>query len=76
MDTTTVKERILRALEEMPSDATFDDVMERIFILQKVERGRQQIAAGQGIPHAEAKQRIKRWHEQSGRRRLWPTCRQ
>jgi hypothetical protein len=59
----TIKDRVLRALEEMPSDVTFEDVMERIFILQKVERGRQQLAAGEGIPHAEAKQRMKRWHE-------------
>jgi hypothetical protein len=63
MPEVSVKARVLRALEEMPSDVTFEEVMERIFILQKVERGRQQIAAGQGIPHAEAKEQMKRWHE-------------
>lgn len=59
----TIRERVLRLVEEMPSDVTWEDVMERIYLLQKVERGRQQIAAGQGISHAEAKQRMKRWHE-------------
>lgn len=59
----TVRDRVLRAVEEMPSDITFEEVMERVYMLQKIERGRQQIAAGEGIPHDEAKRRMKRWHE-------------
>ena len=63
MTGTTVRDRVLRAVREMPSDVSFDDVMERVYIMQKIERGREQIAAGQGIPHQEAKQQMKRWHE-------------
>ncbi|MEM6335050.1 MAG: hypothetical protein AAF752_00685 [Bacteroidota bacterium] len=47
----------------MPSDVTFSEVMDRIYLIQKIERGRQQIEAGEGIPHEEAKRRMKRWHE-------------
>lgn len=47
----------------MPSDITFEEVLERIYMLQKIERGRQQIAAGEGISHEEAKRQMKRWHE-------------
>lgn len=63
MSETTIRERVLRIVEEMPSDATFEDVMERIYLLQKVERARQQIASGKGVPHEMAKQQMKRWHE-------------
>lgn len=63
MPQATVRDRVLRAVEEMPGDVTFDEVMERIYLLQKIERGRQQIAAGQGIPHEQAKRQMKRWHE-------------
>ena len=63
MPETTVRDRVLRAVEEMPSDVTYDEVMERIYMLQKIERGRQQIADGQGVPHEEAKRQMKRWHE-------------
>lgn len=63
MTETSVRDRVLRAVEEMPSDVTFEEVMERVYMLQKIERGRQQIAAGEGIPHEEAKRRMKRWHE-------------
>ena len=63
MPETTVRDRVLRAVEEMPSDITFEEVMERVYMLQKIESGRQQIAAGDGIAHEEAKRRMKRWHE-------------
>ncbi|MEM1041022.1 MAG: hypothetical protein AAGI91_00175 [Bacteroidota bacterium] len=63
MTETTVRDRVLRAVEEMPSDITFEEVMERVYMLQKIERGREQLAAGEGIPHDEAKRRMKRWHE-------------
>ena len=63
MSEVTVRDRVLRVVEEMSQDVTFEDIMERMYLLQKIERGRQQIAAGQGIPHEEAKQQMKRWHE-------------
>jgi predicted transcriptional regulator len=59
----TVRDRVLQAVETMPSDITFEEVLERIYMLQKIERGRQQIAAGEGISHEEAKRQMKRWHE-------------
>jgi hypothetical protein len=63
MPEVNVKDRVLRTVEEMPDDISFEEVMERIFILQKIERGRQQIAAGEGVPHDQAKRQMKRWHE-------------
>jgi len=63
MPDVNVKDRVRRAVEEMPNDVSFEEVMERIFILQKVERGRQQIAAGEGIPHEDARRQMKRWHD-------------
>ena len=60
MTEATVKNKILKAVEELPTDATYEDVMERLYILYKVEQGQRQHEAGQGIPHEEAKQRIKK----------------
>lgn len=63
MTETSARERVLRAVQEMPSDATYEEVMERVYMIQKIERGRQQIAGGQGISHDEARRQMKRWHE-------------
>jgi hypothetical protein len=63
MSKVTARERVLRTVEEMPPDVTFDDVTARIYLLQKIERGRVQIASGEGVPHAQARREMKRWHE-------------
>jgi hypothetical protein len=63
MTSTTVKQKILKALEEMPQDVSFPEVMERLYFLYKVERGLQQVADGDIMSHAEAKARIKKWQE-------------
>ena len=63
MTETTVRDRVIRAVQEMPTDTTYEDVLERVYMIQKIERGRQQIADGQGIPHPEARRQMKRWHE-------------
>ena len=59
----SARDRVLRAVQEMPADTTYEDVLERVYMIQKIERGRRQIADGQGVPHAEAKRQMKRWHE-------------
>ena len=48
---TTVKENVLQAIHDLPADITFEDVMERIYFLYKVEMGLNQIEMGAGIPH-------------------------
>jgi hypothetical protein len=59
----TVKLKVLKAVEEMPADVTFEDVMERLYFLYKVERGLQQVEAGDTLSNEEAKRQIKTWHK-------------
>ena len=54
----TVRERILQALENLPSDATFDDAIERLVFLAKIDAGLAELDAGKGVPHDEAKRRL------------------
>ncbi len=57
----TVKDQVLKAIQELPQDATFEDAMERLYLLYKVERGIKQADAGQKISQEEAKKRMKKW---------------
>ena len=52
------KERILKAVEELPDDVTLDEAIEKLCFLAKVERGLQQANAGETIPHDEVKERL------------------
>jgi predicted transcriptional regulator len=54
----TVRDRILQALEDLPPDATFDDAIERLVFLAKIDAGLAELDAGKGVPHDEAKRRL------------------
>lgn len=56
----SVKEQALRAIEQLPPDASLEVVMERLYFLHKVEQGLQQIDAGKTVSHEEAKRRLGR----------------
>jgi predicted transcriptional regulator len=58
MATETTKERIVEAMRNLPADATFDDAIERLVFLAKIEEGLAQLDAGQGIPHEDLKRRL------------------
>jgi predicted transcriptional regulator len=56
----TAKQKVLEAVQQLPSDATVEDAMERLYFLAKVERGLAQADAGETVPHAQAKERLTR----------------
>jgi predicted transcriptional regulator len=58
MATPTARERILEALQDLPDDATFDDAIERLLFLAKVEAGLVELDAGKGVPHDEVRRRL------------------
>lgn len=54
METPQVKTEIVRAIQELPDDATVEDAMERLYFLAKIERGLEQ-SDGETISHEEIK---------------------
>ena len=54
MATDTVKQKILQVVKELPESATFEDAIERLCFLAKVEEGLRQSDAGETVLHAEA----------------------
>ena len=51
MSEATAKQLALRALEQLPEDATLEDAMERLYFLEKIERGRAEARAGRTVAH-------------------------
>ena len=58
----TAKDEILALMEQLPDDATFEDAIERLIVMYKVQQGLEQLDNGEGIPHDEAKRRIRQWN--------------
>ncbi len=60
MSQPTTKEKILRAVEELPEDATIEDAIERLVFLHKVEVGLKQAQEGKTVPLDEVENRLTR----------------
>ncbi len=54
METPQAKTEIVRAIQDLPDDATVEDAMERLYFLAKIERGLKQ-SEGETISHEEIK---------------------
>ncbi|NEP00741.1 MAG: hypothetical protein F6K58_19160 [Symploca sp. SIO2E9] len=63
MADTTIKHQVLKTVEAMPQDVTFEEIMERLYFLYKVDQGLKQVKAGDTISQEEAKKRMKTWHK-------------
>lgn len=55
------KEQMIKALQELPADATVEDAIERLYLLHKVERGIAQADSGQKMSQEEARRRMAQW---------------
>ena len=57
----TIKESVMSLLKEMPEDSTLEDIMETLYIKQKILKGQRQLESGQFYTHEEAKEIMKQW---------------
>ena len=55
------KEQMLRAIQELPDNASVEDAMERLYLLETIERGIAQADAAQKISQQEARRRMAQW---------------
>ena len=55
------KAKLMQVIDELPEQVNIDALTERLYLLEKIEFAEKQIAAGQGVPHEEAKKRLARW---------------
>jgi predicted transcriptional regulator len=61
MSTQSVKDQILKAIQDLPDDATVESAMERLYLLYKIEQGIEQADRGQVISQEEVKRRMEQW---------------
>ena len=57
----TVKEKVLHAVQSLPADASFEDAMERLLFISKIEKGIQQADSGQTLSHAQVREKMAKW---------------
>ncbi len=59
----TAKDTVRRMLDEIPDDATYEDIEYRIYVRRKVEQGLKDLEEGRTVSHEEVERRMARWLE-------------
>jgi predicted transcriptional regulator len=57
----TAKETVRRLLDDLPNDASLEDIQYHITVCAKVERGLRDVEAGHVVNQDEAKRRMAKW---------------
>ncbi|PKP56496.1 MAG: hypothetical protein CVT89_06115 [Candidatus Altiarchaeales archaeon HGW-Altiarchaeales-2] len=55
----TIKEGVISLVKNLPDGSTLDDIMEQLYVKQKILKGQKQLETGQFYTHEEAKEMIK-----------------
>ncbi|MHB8375598.1 MAG: hypothetical protein ACYDEB_01390 [Dehalococcoidia bacterium] len=66
----TAKQELLELLERLPDDTPMDTLLAEMHFKASVLRGLADIERGDVVDDAELGERLNRWHESSGRRKL------
>ncbi len=59
----TGKEEVLELLEQLPEDASLEDIQYHIFVRQKIQKGLDAAREGKVIALEEVEKRMARWLE-------------
>jgi len=57
----TIKEAVISLVKKLPENSTLEDIMEHLYVKQKILKGQKQLETGQFYTHEEAKGMMKEW---------------
>jgi predicted transcriptional regulator len=55
------KDAILKVVQGLPESTCIEEVMEKLFVMYKVEKGLKQVENGEMVSNEEAKARFQKW---------------
>ncbi len=56
-----IKDAVRQVMENLPEDATWDDVEYHLYVRRKIENGLKDIAEGRTLSMNEVRQRLDKW---------------
>ena len=61
MQTTSLKNNILKVVQDLPEETSIEEAMEHLLVLSKIEKGIQQADSGKVKTHSQAEKRMEKW---------------
>lgn len=63
MNSSVKKQAVLSMVNEMPNEFSIDEMLDKLILLQKIELGQQDVAAGRVKSEEDAKKQLNKWFE-------------
>lgn len=57
----TAKQDARKVLDGLPEEASLEDIQYHLYVLQRIQRGREDVEAGRLVPQDQVEQRLARW---------------
>ena len=57
----TAKDLVRKILDEIPDDASLEDIQYHIYVQEKIERGLRDVAAGRLLSQEEVERKMAKW---------------
>jgi len=55
------KSAVIESLSKLPDEVTLDEIVERLIVIEKIEKGRKDVRAGKVNSEEEAKTKLNKW---------------
>jgi hypothetical protein len=56
-----VKKDVIKSLKDLPDEFSVDDAIERLIVLNKIDKARQEIKERKGLSTQQAKKKLQKW---------------
>jgi hypothetical protein len=56
-----LKKEVMKTMKEMPNEFSVDEAIDRLILLNKVNKGKAEIKKGKGLTTDQAKKKLKKW---------------
>ena len=57
----TAKEQVRKMLDQLPDDASFEDIQYHIYVREKIEQGLKDIQEGRVLSQEDVEKRMSKW---------------
>ncbi len=57
----TLKEEAINAISTLPEGAGIDEIMYRLYVIEKIRKGKRAVKDGKAVPVDELKKEMKSW---------------
>jgi predicted transcriptional regulator len=59
----TTKQKMIKAVQSLPKNASIEDAMEKLYFMAKIEKGLKQADSGEILSHQQAREKMGKWLE-------------